>query len=194
MSINVQEIEMLNKKVQILNEQRQKILGMKEQAKLEYEKAVSAYKMKYGVELTPENLQVEYNNENAKLQEDAQKLKEMITNIESGVYKQSTNIGVTPQADASVNPQYQVQQNENIVPMSSPASFVQMTNNAQVQPQVGVNNVQSASVPVQPTQCTGETQADEDVSEAVFTPQGWGIPNKSNINANYTNTEVRFGQ
>ena len=61
MSEIIKIAEQLNKRVAQLNNERSRQLGMQEAAKKQYEKAVEVYESKYGVKLTPENLQQEYN-------------------------------------------------------------------------------------------------------------------------------------
>lgn len=91
MSIDIQQIELLNKKAQQLNAERQKLLGMQQSAREAFEKAVLLYKKKYGVDLDDTNIQQEYQRVLAKLKEDYENLKNKIIEIESGEYKKKVN-------------------------------------------------------------------------------------------------------
>jgi len=87
MSIDVRHVEELNQKVQKLNLDRQKQLGAVEQSKKQYEDGVKAYFEKYGVQLTPENLNDEYEKAVKEVTEKAAALEKQIAYIESGEYK-----------------------------------------------------------------------------------------------------------
>ena len=87
MSIDVRHVEELNQKVQKLNLDRQKQLGAVEQSKKQYEDGVKAYFEKYGVQLTPENLNAEYEKAVKEVTEKAVALEKQIAYIESGEYK-----------------------------------------------------------------------------------------------------------
>ena len=96
--------EQLNKRVAQLNNERSRQLGMQEAAKKQYEKAVELYESKYGVKLTPENLQQEYNKVYAELKTNMEVLKQTIEAIERGDYKESTvpNIDLEPEVDITI--------------------------------------------------------------------------------------------
>lgn len=79
--------EKLNSEVNRLNNERSKLEGMVEGAKTSYEKAISAYEAKYGVKLTEENLQAEYNEVFAKTKGSVLDLQEQIESIKRGDYK-----------------------------------------------------------------------------------------------------------
>lgn len=79
--------EKLNSEVHRLNNERSKLEGMLESARTNYEKAIKAYEVKYGVKLTEENLQAEYNNVFAKTKGSVLDLQEKIDSINRGDYK-----------------------------------------------------------------------------------------------------------
>jgi len=84
MQLDVKMVEELNKKAVILNSERQRKLGALEAAKEAYERAVSAYKQKYGVVLDDTNLQEEYDAVFAQMQKEYTAQCALISNIESG--------------------------------------------------------------------------------------------------------------
>lgn len=94
--------EQLNSEVTRLNNERSKLEGMLESAKTNYEKAVKAYEVKYGVKLTTENLQSEYNDVFAKTKGSVLDLQEKIESIKRGDYK--TNSAVSYDLEPNVEP------------------------------------------------------------------------------------------
>ena len=102
--------EQLNQKVAQLNNERSRQLGMQEAAKKQYDTAIKAYETKYGVKLTPENLQEEYNKAYKELKTNIEVLKRTIEGIENGEYKQVTvpNIDLEPNVTIEV-PEVKVQ-------------------------------------------------------------------------------------
>lgn len=94
--------EQLNSEVTRLNNERSKLEGMLESAKTNYEKAVKAYEVKYGVKLTTENLQSEYNDVFAKTKGSVLDLQEKIESIKRGDYK--TNSAVAYDLEPNVEP------------------------------------------------------------------------------------------
>lgn len=90
MSENILEIaEKLNSEVTRLNTERSKMEGMLESAKSNYEKAVKAYEMKYGVTLDEKSLQSEYNAVYARTKGAVLDLQEKVESIKRGDYKNS---------------------------------------------------------------------------------------------------------
>lgn len=83
----VQIAEKLNSDVTRLNNERSKLEGMLESAKTNYEKAVKAYEVKYGVKLTEETLQQEYNEVFARTKGAILDLQDKIESIKRGDYK-----------------------------------------------------------------------------------------------------------
>ncbi len=83
----IQIAEKLNSEVTRLNNERSKLEGMLESAKTNYEKAVKAYEVKYGVKLTEETLQQEYNNVFARTKGAILDLQDKIESIKRGDYK-----------------------------------------------------------------------------------------------------------
>ena len=88
MSENILEIaEKLNNEVTRLNTERSKMEGMLESAKSNYEKAVKAYEMKYGVSIDEKSLQSEYNAVYARTKGAVLDLQEKVESIKRGDYK-----------------------------------------------------------------------------------------------------------
>lgn len=85
----IQVAEQLNHQVNQLNNERSKLEGMLETSKNSYEKAVAEYKAKYGVDLTEENLQEEYNAVYAQAKGSILDLQEKIESIKRGDYKKN---------------------------------------------------------------------------------------------------------
>lgn len=83
----IQIAEQLNSEVTRLNNERSKMEGMLESAKTNYEKAVKAYELKYGVKLSEDTLQQEYNNVFARTKGAILDLQEKIESIKRGDYK-----------------------------------------------------------------------------------------------------------
>ena len=95
--------EQLNSEVTRYNNERSKLEGMLESAKTNYEKAVKAYELKYGVKLTEDTLQSEYNEVFAKTKGAMLDLQEKIESIKRGDYKKNTNT-VEYDLDPNVEP------------------------------------------------------------------------------------------
>ena len=196
MSVNLEQVKQMNQRATFLNGERQRILGMKESAKKSYDNAIAMYKERYGVELTDENLQAEYNTVSAMVQQEVEQLGSLIQSIESGEYKnravEQTPVA-TPQPTQPVQtpPQqtFTQPQADNFAGQQAQVSpFGQPTQQPIATPQANVQNVQG-TLPSQPANIgqfsapaftipsSQLTQASEDVSEQAFTPQGWGDPN-----------------
>ena len=86
MSLDIQQVEGLNRKAQQLNSERQQKIGMQQAAKQAYDRAVYAYEQKYGVKLDDTNLQQEYNSVHMDLEKSFNELNTMVTSIENGEY------------------------------------------------------------------------------------------------------------
>lgn len=84
MSLDIQQVESLNRKAQTLNSDRQQKIGMQQAAKQAYERAVYAYEQKYGVKLDDTNLQQEYNSVRSDLETAFTELNTLVTSIENG--------------------------------------------------------------------------------------------------------------
>lgn len=83
--------EQMNSEVTRLNNERSKLEGMLESARTNYEKAIKAYEVKYGVKLTEDNLQAEYNEVFAKTKGTMMDLQEKIESIKRGDYKKDVD-------------------------------------------------------------------------------------------------------
>lgn len=84
MSLDIQQVENLNRKAQGLNSNRQQAIGMQQAAKQAYERAVYAYEQKYGIKLDDTNLQEEYNTVRMDLETSFNELNKLVTSIENG--------------------------------------------------------------------------------------------------------------
>lgn len=100
MNVTLQMVEDLNRRSASLNSKRQQQLGMYEASRQAYEKAVMAYKAKYGVVVDDTNIQQEYNNVKAQLEADYNRVNAQIVSIETGEYKKA----VQPVAQAVQKP------------------------------------------------------------------------------------------
>lgn len=87
MAVNLQMVEQLNRKSTQLNAQRQQQIGKREATRNAYDRAILAYKQKYGVSIDDTNLQSECNAVQKQLEDDYNTLNQAILNIESGQYK-----------------------------------------------------------------------------------------------------------
>lgn len=94
MSLDIQQVESLNRKAQGLNSNRQQAIGMQQAAKQAYERAIYAYEQKYGIKLDDTNLQQEYNTVRTDLETSFTELNTLVTSIENGEH--------TPQATQTV--------------------------------------------------------------------------------------------
>lgn len=111
--------EQLNSEVTRLNNERSKLEGMLESAKTSYEKAIKVYEVKYGVKLTTENLQSEYNDVFAKTKGSVLDLQEKIESIKRGDYK--TNSAVTYDLEPNVEPiRAKVESSKKVEKVSEP--------------------------------------------------------------------------
>lgn len=129
MSVNVAQVEQLNKKAQQMNATRQQMLGKKEAARAAYDKAVYAYQQKYGVQLDDTNLQAEYNSVTEKMATDFNELNALVLGVENGDYKNAVVIpqAITPQAPPTppAPPTQQFAQPPYAPPTIDPSPYVQ---------------------------------------------------------------------
>lgn len=216
MSLDIQQVEQLNRRAQALNAERQQKLGMQQAARQAYEKAVAAYKAKYGVELDDTNLQQEYDEVHAQTERDFNRLNELIRAIENGEY----TVQVTPSITQNTEP-IKTEVSQSQVPGSqsqfSPQSQEQPQVQSQVQPQVQAQapvfgesaqpttsgqqqyhtvssdvlnqasmGAMTQQVPTPPPITPPTPDTVAEPSEQAFTPQGWGTPSPD-INQTFTN-------
>ena len=95
--------EQLNQEATKFNNERIKLEGMLESSKVSYDKAVKAYELKYGVKLTEENLQSEYNEVFARTKGSVLDLQEKVESIKRGDYKKE-DTGVSFDFEPDVEP------------------------------------------------------------------------------------------
>lgn len=103
----LQKISSVNAQVQTLNKERQVNLGKKQALETQLSNAIANYKASYGVDLTPETVEAEYNKVLAEKQAEVAKLETTLSAIKQGNFAEVENVvGTTPQAEA---PQAQVE-------------------------------------------------------------------------------------
>lgn len=83
-----QELQQLNQRASELNATRQRKLGSIESSTQQLNALLTRYSQQYGVTLTVESLQAEYDKVYTELQQEAKKLSDTITSIDNGDYKQ----------------------------------------------------------------------------------------------------------
>jgi hypothetical protein len=114
--VNVKQVEDLNKKAQFMNGERNKQIGQQEAARQAYEKAIFAYKTKFGIQLDDTNLQQEFNDVSTKLNSDFEAQNMLILSIESGEYRNQQQTAVTIPAQQTQT--VQIPQNDQQVQLS----------------------------------------------------------------------------
>lgn len=188
-NFNVEEVERLNKLAGQKNAERQQLIGKRDAAQQAFNQAVAVYAQKYGVTLTAETLQSEYDKVCKETEANYNALSQMIKDIEEGKFKQKVQESV--QTVSSVD-----EQKEETVQTPEPVQTAQSVQNTQpvqsasAQPQVNTPQQsftqpqQSFTAPVnnQPTfggfgMPTASNNADEDISERPVTPGTWGAQN-----------------
>lgn len=194
-NFNVEEVERLNKLAGQKNAERQQLIGKRDAAQQAFNQAVAVYAQKYGVTLTAETLQSEYDKVCKETEANYNALSQMIKDIEEGKYKQK--VQESAQTVASTEEQkVETVQTPEPVQTAQPIQTVQNTQpvqNAQsvpTQPQVNTPQQsftqpqQSFTAPVnnQPTfggfgMPTASNNADEDISERPVAPGTWGAQN-----------------
>ncbi len=96
--LNREQVEAQNRRAAELNTKRNQMIGQQQSAQTQLKRMADAYKAKYGVELTPQTLQAEYNEQSELLHAQYREQAELIAAVESGSYKQaSTPALVTPE-------------------------------------------------------------------------------------------------
>lgn len=100
----LQKISSVNAQVQTLNKERQVNLGKKQALETQLSTAIANYKASYGVDLTPETVEAEYNKVLAEKQAEVAKLETTLSAIKQGNFEeaqvevQQANVNV-PQAN-----------------------------------------------------------------------------------------------
>lgn len=154
MGVNLQMVEQLNRKSTMLNAQRQQEIGRQQATRNAYDKAVLAYKQKYGVEITDANIQQECNLVQAQLDKDYNELNQAILNIESGQYKVEQEQERERQRQAQLERQRQLEEAEAQRKLAE-EQLAQADKQLNLTPNVGLTpNVQpvSAGVSQAPTE------------------------------------------
>lgn len=174
-NLNVQEVEKLNRVASQKNAERQQLIGKREAAQQSFNQAIKAYEAKYGVTLTAETLQEEYNRVQSETEKSYKALSDMIQKIENGTYNE------TPAEQAKVE--------DTSVPQSTTVPNTATVEQSTVVPNTSTFGQNTQSVPnVAPVQTTQPTQPaggfsitlpkfgnpDEDISEQPVTPPAWG--------------------
>lgn len=144
----LQKISSVNAQVQTLNKERQVNLGKKQALETQLSTAIANYKASYGVDLTPETVEAEYNKVLAEKQAEVTKLETTLSAIKQGNFEeaqvevQQTNT-VSPVNSVEM-PQAQVQPAGVEMPQTQP-TMVEKPVNVEV-PQTQPNMVQPARV------------------------------------------------
>lgn len=89
-NFSVEEVERLNKLASQKNAERQQLIGKRDAAQQAFNQAVAVYNQKYGVQLTADTLQAEYNKVAKETEESYNALAQMLNDIEEGKYKEVT--------------------------------------------------------------------------------------------------------
>lgn len=88
----IEEIKVLNEKARVLNNQRQQAMGAHKIATENYQSAIRQYAEKYGVNITAENFNQEYATIQVELEKSVANLKQQISDIETGKYKEKVQL------------------------------------------------------------------------------------------------------
>lgn len=207
-NLDVHEVERLNKVASQKNAERQQLIGKRDAAQQAFNQAIKVYESKYGVALTAENLQDEYNKVLEQTEKSYLALSEMIRKIENNEFEDtankvegsaeevtSTNVvgtgnvvgntgGNTFGSQSTVNAQPEAQHVIK-VPETSQSVNQGVTGNAFGAP-TGVPTfgtpVQSTPTVSKPVFGVDTISNDADISEQPVTPQSWG---SDSINAEF---------
>lgn len=87
MAFDVTQVDALNQKIQRLNSERQRAIGLQQAATQAYDKSVYAYGQKWGVQVDDTNIQQEYNAVHEELVSQFNSVNKLVQDIESGVYQ-----------------------------------------------------------------------------------------------------------
>lgn len=140
----LQKISSVNAQVQTLNKERQVNLGKKQALETQLSTAIANYKASYGVDLTPETVEAEYNKVLAEKQAEVAKLETTLSAIKQGNFEeaqaevQQTNVNVSQSANVEM-PQAQLTRVEMPQAQAQPTT-VEMPVNTEV-PQTQANVV-----------------------------------------------------
>ena len=85
----LQKISSVNAQVQTLNKERQVNLGKKQALETQLSNAIANYKVSYGVDLTPETVETEYNKVLAEKQAEVAKLETTLSAIKQGNFEEA---------------------------------------------------------------------------------------------------------
>lgn len=85
----LQKISSVNAQVQTLNKERQVNLGKKQALETQLSNAIANYKASYGVDLTPETVEAEYNKVLAEKQAEVAKLETTLSAIKQGNFEEA---------------------------------------------------------------------------------------------------------
>ena len=201
-NFNVAEVERLNKLAAQKNAERQQLIGKRDAAQQAFNQAIYAYEQKYGVKLTAENLQSEYDRVSAETEKSYNELKAMIEAINNGTYQEkieaqknetSAQTGNTqevqstptqevqnnpvPNTTQSINQGYQTASNIPASPVPNQTQPISTTAQKTEVPKFGAPtgfDVPVTSTQGIPTFGAQDKNVDEDISEKPVTPGPWG--------------------
>lgn len=186
-NLNVQEVEKLNRVASQKNAERQQLIGKREAAQQSFNQAIKAYEAKYGVALTAETLQEEYNRVQSETEKSYKALSDMIQKIENGTYNETSE--EQAKVEDTAVPQSTVVPNTATVEQGTVVPNTATVKQSTVVPNTATFGQNTQPVPnVAPVQTTQPTQSaggfsitppkfgnpDEDISEQPVTPPAWG--------------------
>lgn len=222
MAFDITQVDSLNNKIQQLNSERQRKIGLQQAAHQSYERAVFAYEQKWGVKVDDTNIQQEYNTVHEDLVNQYTNVSKMVTDIESGVYQQQVTptlventapIQTHTQTATTAVPSSPMQQQQQAFPQTAQqeSEHRQVPTNLQAQAAMGAVQQQVPTTPqnapqqafsqvptptpvpfVQSPNPVGQQQLDP--SEQSFAPEGWGTQPNINTTFEGINNGKPFGQ
>lgn len=185
--LDIKEVERLNKLAAEKNAYRQQLIGKRDAAQQAFDRAVSIYSQKYGVALTLDNLQSEYDKVSSEVEKEYNELLKLVTDIENGVYDTAK---ATKVDEVRSNDTVEFKQSDNGVNSSVGASIFGGNSNTQsvntgIMGNTGTGNSLVGNGVNSPVgishMVTGvsmdEAVKDEDISERSVTPGTWGSAN-----------------
>ena len=194
MGISLTEIEQYNNLAKQKNAERQQIIGRQKSLAESYQRALEAYKVKYGVELTDQTLQKEYTDVYSQVVKESNELSATLQDIQNGNY--ATVVDKFTIDTEAINPdivnstptevkQEVVQAVDLGTPVSTPAPVNLTPVQNVVEPQTANTGVTFEDMMANLKLDDSDADSSEDISEKPFQPEGWGVADKADINANF---------
>lgn len=164
--LNKEQIEEQNRRAVQLNTKRNQMIGQKQSAEEQLARMATAYEQRYGVKLTPANLQAEYNEQSGALHAAYADQAALIASVEAGDYKKAAAPVITTPEPVALGA------STGRVNASVPNQAA--TPQPSFDGDLGVPVVATGGFVGVPDVPTGAAGDDEDESERPFTPTGWG--------------------